>query len=159
MRELTEEERRPQVVCEWADSGVAMVRLLGEHDLASAPAVTQTMQTLARCCESVVVDLSETVFIDCTIIHRLIEADANLASRGQGFALQIGTEPIVAKALELCGVRKRLGNAPTREEAVEIARRSAVSEASALHSVSSTDGFSSGGAGSARHCGGSRDNS
>jgi anti-anti-sigma factor len=125
MRELTEEHRRPQVVCDWADSDVAIVRLLGEHDLASAPAFTQAIQTLARCGESVVVDLSETLFIDSTIIHRLIEADANLASRGQGFALQVGTEPIVAKVVELSGVRRRVGNAPTREEAVEIARRSA----------------------------------
>jgi anti-anti-sigma regulatory factor len=84
MRELTEEERRPQVVCEWADSDVAMVRLLGEHDLASAPAVTQMMQTLARCGESVVVDLSETVFIDSTIIYTLIEADSNLGASRTG---------------------------------------------------------------------------
>jgi anti-anti-sigma factor len=129
MTELTEEERRPQVVCEWADSDVAIVRLLGEHDLASAPAVTQMMQTLARCGESVVVDLSETIFIDSTIIQTLIEANANLATRGQGFALHIGTEPVVAKVIELTGVLKRLGNAPTREAAVEIARRSAVSRA------------------------------
>jgi anti-anti-sigma regulatory factor len=59
------------------------------------------MQTLARGGESVVVDLSETVFIDSAIIYTLIEADSNLASRGQGFALQVGAEPIVANLMKL----------------------------------------------------------
>jgi anti-anti-sigma factor len=129
VRELTEEQRRPQVVCEWADSDVAVVRLLGEHDLASAPAVTREIQMLARWAESVVVDLSETLFLDSTIIQTLIEADSNLASRGQGFALQLGSEPVVAKVVEISGVLRGLGNATTREEAIETARRSAVSRA------------------------------
>jgi hypothetical protein len=44
----------------------------------------RSMQTLARCGESVVVDLSETVFIDSTIIYTLIEADSNLGASRTG---------------------------------------------------------------------------
>jgi hypothetical protein len=79
------------------------------------------MQTLARGGESVVVDLSETVFIDSAIIYTLIEADSNLASRGQGFALQVGAEPIVANLMKLSGVHHvAYANQPTRQVLLDL---------------------------------------
>jgi anti-sigma B factor antagonist len=107
---------------QWSGTDVAIVRLLGEHDMASAGELEQTLRRLARCGESIVVDLTETTFADSSILHALISADTELRRRGQGFALHVATAAIVRKALDLTGLLDRLDHASTRQQAIELAR-------------------------------------
>jgi anti-anti-sigma factor len=100
---------------------VAIVRLLGKHDMASMPELEQHLRE-TRSAENVVVDLTETEFIDSSTIRALLRAHGDRAQRNQGFSLLLATRYAVRRVLELSGALDRLPHAPTRDEAVELAR-------------------------------------
>lgn len=112
----------PTIEIEWSGTDVTIVRLLGEHDLLSAPELDDQLRSLTRCGEHIVVDLSETAFIDSSIMHALIETHAATARRQQRLVLLLATEPPVRRALEISGVLDTLDHAPTLEQALALAR-------------------------------------
>lgn len=52
-----------------------MVKLLGEHDLSSNDELLERLQEPVLAGRLLVVDLSETEFIDCSVLSSLIEVD------------------------------------------------------------------------------------
>jgi anti-anti-sigma factor len=111
----------PRVLHAWNGSDVAILRLFGEHDMASATEVAKRLHSLVRCGERIVVDLEETGFLDSSIVNVLLKTERELRARGSGLVLQLHGGS-VARVLELTGVLNRFEHASTREEAVALAR-------------------------------------
>ncbi len=84
----------------------ALVRLRGEHDLASAPALRDTLHPIFG---DVLVDLSDCTFIDSSVIGALITASQELEREGHTLALVVPPENVnVARTLEIVRMRELL---------------------------------------------------
>src|ERR1051325_8679521 len=85
--------------------GVAVLALVGEHDLTTAGTLlTKIEQQISRD-RGVVVSLSETEFIDSSILHVLYRTDRSLMKRGRRLILHVGgPTPLVDRALALGGL-------------------------------------------------------
>jgi anti-sigma B factor antagonist len=99
-------------------SGAVVIELYGEHDLVTSARLGTILGTLVSSHDLVVVDLSETEFIDSTVLLALVQADRQARENGSAFGLQLGTEHVVRKALEITNLLDRLEHHPTREEAL-----------------------------------------
>jgi anti-sigma B factor antagonist len=100
-------------------AGAAVVVLQGEHDLATKEPLYQTLSSLLETHEVVVADLSSVLFIDSSILGVLVRADRGARDSGKHFRLQVGTEPIVKRVLEISGLLEVLDCYPTRDEALD----------------------------------------
>ena len=81
------------------------MRLDGEHDLATAPAIRDTLRPITER-GATVIDLCDATFIDSSVLGALIGAYRDAEEHGHGFALAIGSEPgtAVRRILELTGL-------------------------------------------------------
>jgi anti-anti-sigma factor len=95
-----------------------VVECTGEHDIGSAADLDLELALLAGENDVVVVDLTEVEFIDSSFIHCLAKAQRRSRDLYTEFRLQLGSAPIVEKALKLSGMLELLGVAATREEAL-----------------------------------------
>ena len=98
--------------------GAAVVELLGEHDASTSDHLRETFTSLLATNEVVVADLSQVSFIDSSTLSSLLEIDSAARPLGRTFRLQLGTEAIVRRALEISGVSTRIECCSTREEAL-----------------------------------------
>jgi anti-sigma B factor antagonist len=98
--------------------GVVVVELPGEQDLAVSRELEFLLESLVASNRLVVVDLSDSTFVDSSIVRALVRADRFAEAQGKVFRLQFGTAPIVRRALELTGLLDRIESVPTREEAL-----------------------------------------
>lgn len=106
----------------WSDTDVAIVTLVGEHDLATTDALAESLGSLLRAGHQLVVDLSEAEFIDSSVLNALIEADGFARERGSSLVLQLGTTSVVRRAIETSGILRHLRSASSRAEAITAAR-------------------------------------
>jgi anti-anti-sigma factor len=98
---------------------VAVVRLLGEHDLASESDVTAAIAQALGDGNDVVVDLSETLFIDSKIVGLLIKESAHAEELDRQLVLRIQSDSPARRVLEITTVDQRLRHYETLESAVE----------------------------------------
>jgi anti-sigma B factor antagonist len=103
-------------------NGIGVVQLIGEHDLSTASEVRNSLALLLESGADVVVDLSETRFIDCSIIHALEDGEQLAERRGVRVILQSPTHVMVRRVLELTGARQSWPVYGTRGEAIEALR-------------------------------------
>jgi anti-anti-sigma factor len=96
----------------------AVVELHGEHDLTTSERLRQIFTTLVVSHDLVVADLSEAGFIDSSVLSAFVEAHRKARESGSRFCLQLGTEQIVLRALEITQLLDRLEHYSTREEAL-----------------------------------------
>ena len=61
---------------------VVVVRLQGEHDLSSAPSLSDRLRAFASQGYGVAVDVAEVQFIDLAVLRALLEATRRSAPRG-----------------------------------------------------------------------------
>jgi anti-anti-sigma factor len=99
-------------------AGAAVVVLTGEHDLASKSTLSELLDSLLVTHELVVADLSQAVFIDSSTLAVFVTTDRAAREQRKRFRLQLGTEPIVKRILEISGLVDHLDCAATREEAL-----------------------------------------
>jgi anti-anti-sigma factor len=76
-----------------ASTVLAVVELIGEHDLGEYETLKEALGRAAARHPSLLVDLSRCAFIDSTAISLLLHAYGDLAASGGRFALVIPTEP------------------------------------------------------------------
>jgi len=107
------ELQRPQ-------EGTAVAVFREEHDIADAPDVETMLDSLLQENELVVVDFSEAVFVDSSILYALMNSDRAARERGKTFRLQLGTALIIEKAFQLSGVSELLDCYATREEVLRV---------------------------------------
>ena len=83
----------------------SLVRLYGEHDVASGEAVTAALSARGGY-RQVVVDLSQCTFIDSTLITRLLAAARRTRQRGGSLELVVPEDAnAVRRTLELANVQ------------------------------------------------------
>lgn len=91
----------------------------GEIDLFTAP---ELKQVLAESIESgrvrIVIDLTETTFLDSTALGVLIGAVKRLRSRDGALAI-VNTDENIAKTFEITGLDQIFTIVPTRQEAID----------------------------------------
>jgi len=86
--------------------GVALVSLSGEHELYDALKLRERISSLLESGRSIVVDLTEAVFVDSSIVGVLLEAKRLAAERGADYSIVLGetTGEAVRRMFELTGL-------------------------------------------------------
>ena len=103
-------------------SGTVVVEFSGEHDLLTKRALRALFASLIEVSDLVVADVSQAQFIDSSFVQTLLIADRKARDEGKRFVLQMGTAPIVRRAIEMSHVLVNLEHADTREEALRLTR-------------------------------------
>lgn len=104
-----------------SEGDVIVVALRGEHDLSTAPAVREELGQAIAADASIVVDMTETAFIDSSILGVLVEGYRTLISAGQparAFAVAATPGGPVTRLLDLVAVSDLVQVYPTRADAL-----------------------------------------
>jgi anti-sigma B factor antagonist len=100
--------------------GVHIVSLAGEHDLSTAPELDERIGECFAAGSRIVVDLTETEFVDSSILAALIRGHARAqACEGDAFAIVLAPDTPPARLFELMAAGDLLAIYPTRDAAVE----------------------------------------
>ena len=100
------------------DADRHVVAVTGEIDLFTAPELKSTLAEAVEAGHSrIVVDLTETTFLDSTALGVLIGAVKRLRSRGGALAI-VNTDTSIAKTFEITGLDQVFTILPSREEAL-----------------------------------------
>src|SRR5437879_1684097 len=91
-----------------------VLRLIGEHDLSTVPAITESFSLIAASGTTVVADLSDASFIDSSVIGTLI---AHIRP-GEHLLLVAPLAGTAGRLLNLVGVEARIPIFETREDAM-----------------------------------------
>jgi anti-anti-sigma factor len=89
-----------------------LLKLVGEHDLASRGSLDEALARIASTGTTVVIDLLEATFIDSTVIGRIAAAD----ERGENILLVVPKSGMVRRLLDMVGLRMPMFE--TRDEAL-----------------------------------------
>jgi anti-sigma B factor antagonist len=112
-------------------SGIALLRLEGEHDLSTADEVAELLRRAQEGRAAVVIDVSEASFIDSAIIAAMVAAHRRAREERLGLAICTGApeegdaSAAVQRVLGVTGLEEQLQVHSKREEAVSAARRGA----------------------------------
>ena len=99
-------------------AGITVLELLGDHDLATADELAAAINQALASRPGLVVDLTETTFMDSTVVHLLINAHQVLEARGHELIVQITEASAVLRILQLTQLDDTLGLARDRDEAI-----------------------------------------
>lgn len=102
------EMSEPELVLERLPSNVAVLRLLGEWDLANASDLGVAAIDALGGSDALVVDLSRTAFVDSTVIHVLLRARKLALDEGKPMIVELQPAAIVHRALRVTGVLDQL---------------------------------------------------
>lgn len=106
---------------EESDSGTAVLVLTGEVDLYTAPELKQELvRVIDAGARAVVVDLTDTTFIDSTTLGVLISGVKRLRPDGRGFELVV-TDKHIRKIFEITGLDRVFSLHEDRAAALEAA--------------------------------------
>jgi anti-sigma B factor antagonist len=110
--------REGTVEVRWPRPGAALVVVAGEHDLASAAELDETLAAALAGCTHLIVDLSSAAFIDSSTIGVLVNAKRHADQVDRKFNLVLGSTPIVERVLEITGVLPGLNRVKTVDQAL-----------------------------------------
>jgi anti-anti-sigma factor len=114
----------PPIEDSYHGSDLAIVTLLGEHDLSTKAELSVQLEQLVRTGERVIVDLSEAEYVGSAVVETLVRVDAPARQRGLRLTLQVGRAATVDRVVEVTGLRELLPIADSRQEAIRLARSS-----------------------------------
>ncbi len=100
---------------------MAVISLIGEHDLATAEELRTAIAEAAESHEGVVVSLEEADFIDSAILHALFQGDRRLLAQGRRLVLHTGGDETVESVLETAGAFEQLMWSESLDEATVFA--------------------------------------
>jgi anti-sigma B factor antagonist len=120
MKNSTHSIDEPTIELSWLRPDTALIVLGGEHDLASAPQLQQTVDQALANSGNLIMDVSEATFIDSSTIATFVRARDRAEREGGRFNLVLGTATIVERALEVSGVIPILQVVPTVDEALVV---------------------------------------
>lgn len=101
--------------------GVALIRLVGEHDMATATDLGDEIDEHVASGDGVVVSLMETEFIDSSIVRELYRSDKALQAQGRRLVLHVATASIVRRVLEISALSAALPCTGSLDEAFGLA--------------------------------------
>src|SRR5438876_11419997 len=105
---------------------IAVISLLGEHDVATAWEVRNAIAFALDQGTLLVVDLSETEFLDSSIVHALLDSVQLASAQGLRISLLLQTHASVKRMLEIMLEISGLEALPvygTRPEAIDAVRQ------------------------------------
>ena len=102
---------------------VTVVNLNGDHDIVTASEVREALASVVSRQRGLVVSLVETEFIDSGIVHALFTTDERLRELDRRLILHVATASIVARVLEVSGLREHVPCSPSLDEALRLAAR------------------------------------
>jgi anti-sigma B factor antagonist len=107
--------------------GVAVVVVEGEHDVYTAPSISEQLDSLLAEGTPFVIDLTDATFVDSSVLRVLLEARRRAEEKGIGFAVALGQEESgpVRRVLDITGLLPVLPVHAAREDAIEAARAGA----------------------------------
>jgi anti-anti-sigma factor len=113
-----------QIAVERDEPGVVVVALPGEVEEYGAPKLESRLESLLGGGVNVVIDLSQTVFVDAAALLVLLRARKTAEERGLGFVLWMddSTGPYVVRAFQVTRLTSVFAMARSRSEAVRAAR-------------------------------------
>jgi anti-sigma B factor antagonist len=114
---MTEAMDPPFEVVVQRSSATAVVRLVGELDIASVEGLADVLRSLERPCDRVILDLSDLTFIDSTGLTLAITEHRRAELDGFEFVLAGATGPVL-RVLRLTGLDVSLKMAPDVASAV-----------------------------------------
>ena len=109
---------RSEVHVDLGVAGVTVLELLADYDLATAEELRAAIDHALADRPGLVIDLSETTFIDSTVVHLLINAHQVLEARGHELIVQVTEASAVLRVLELTQLDSALGIARDRDQAI-----------------------------------------
>jgi anti-sigma B factor antagonist len=116
-----------EIRLEERDGGAAVVSLVGEHDLTTAPELRERSEEAIGRGSNVVIDLTPAEFIDSSIIGVVLEARRRAEEAGVGFAAALeGGDPAVRRVLEVTGLDSNL---PVHQSVDDALQKAAVKPA------------------------------
>ncbi len=104
------------VSCEADD--IVSLYLRGEFDAFNAPEITDRALRALAADKHLVLDLSDTTFIDASVIGALVTIQDAANDRGRSAVLQLGTAPIVERVVAITGIEQILPRTETRVDAI-----------------------------------------
>jgi anti-anti-sigma factor len=116
----------PEVRVACLPGEVAVISLLGEHDVATAWEVRNAVALAVEHGAHVVLDLSETEFVDSSIVHVLVDSVQLVSGQGLSISLQLPACASVNRVLEMIleiGGLQALPVYGTRIEAIDAVRQ------------------------------------
>jgi anti-anti-sigma factor len=116
-------ETEPRLRVTQATDEIVVITGEGEFDLASSPMLSSAAARALNEGNDVIVDLSDTSFIDSSVINALFELKTGADRRGLVAVLEAGTDAIVDRVLELATVERVLPRSPSRADALETIQR------------------------------------
>jgi anti-anti-sigma factor len=108
--------QEPEIHVDRVGESVWIVAMTGEHDLATAPQLTEELARIAEHGTDVVVDLSDTTFVDSTIVGVLVRHQDQPRESVAVIAPQGG---VPRRVLDLIGARDLIPIFETRAAALE----------------------------------------
>ena len=101
-------------------SGSPVARIRGEIDMSNVAEVGQTLQnSVEQSAAGLVVDFSETEYLDSAGLHFVFELGKRLRDRGQRLYLVVPRGSLVATVLEIVNIEALAPRCETLEAAVE----------------------------------------
>ena len=107
-----------------SDGGVAVVVVKGEHDVYTAPSLSEQLDSLLGEHVPFVIDLTKATFVDSSVLRVLLEAKRKADEGDIGFAVAVGQDDTgpVRRVLDITGLAPVLPVYAGRDEAKEAAR-------------------------------------
>jgi anti-sigma B factor antagonist len=114
-----------QIDVEHLSTTTAALVLRGEHDVYTVPAVREQLGELHRRELYVIIDLSQTTFLDSSVLGALLGATETARAQERDVAIVLGEPPTqaVARIFEVTGLGDVLATRATRDEAHELFSR------------------------------------
>jgi anti-anti-sigma factor len=111
-----------QIEIEYLSETTAAVMLRGEHDIYTVPALRERLAELHQRELFVIIDLSQTAFLDSSVLGALLGATETARAQGKEVAVVLGDPPTetVARIFEVTGLADVLPTRATREQAHEL---------------------------------------
>jgi anti-sigma B factor antagonist len=99
----------------------AAVVLRGEHDVYTVPTIRERLEELHAQELFVMIDLSQTSFLDSSVLGAMLGATETARGQGKAVAIVLGDPPTdaVARIFEVTGLAEVLPTRATREQAHE----------------------------------------
>jgi anti-anti-sigma factor len=99
---------------------ITSLDLEGEFDYGNATEIAELAERVLADGQDIIINLSDTTFIDSAIIHALFEAEAAARSAGRRLVIQFGNHATVERVLSITKADKKLVTAPTRRDAIDL---------------------------------------
>lgn len=111
-----------QIDVEHLSATTAAVVLRGEHDVYTVPTLRERLDELHAKKLFVMIDLSQTSFLDSSVLGAMLGATERARAEGKGVAIVVGDPPTdaVARIFEVTGLSDVLPTRATRAQAHEV---------------------------------------